>query len=463
MERPLAGSLDRLTVRSQLLAGNPLGDPPDRALYVYRPPVSAGAGEPLPSVYMLQGFGGRLEEWLVPSSSGTTTIEQRDAMFSAEESPPALIVFVDASTSWGGAQFLNSSSTGRYLDYLCDEVVPFIDARYPTLSGREHRGVSGKSSGGYGAMALSMLRPELFGALASHAGDALFECCYQPVFPVAARLLRTQFCGSWEAFEARAQEADFDWKQSAALFAAYGTACAYTPDPNRPGKALIPFDDVGRPIEEVWARWLALDPVRMAANHADALGSMRKIYLDAGLQDELFWISARRPCRANSLALGSRTHLSCSRATTTASMNACPLRSPNWCSPSNNPAPYLSPIPQINAETGFTDAGHCRNDRRGAALESLSRASTTRLRLKSGATGRSSGSRARACTTARTPPSDHIAARAGNLRRGRRGPHQPLLAGSSQGRRSRHALCESRTTKGSVLRTRRSRSSAACR
>jgi hypothetical protein len=46
-------------------------------------------------------------------------------MFSAEESPPALIVFVDASTSWGGSQFLNSSSTGRYLDYLCDEVVPF--------------------------------------------------------------------------------------------------------------------------------------------------------------------------------------------------------------------------------------------------------------------------------------------------------------------------------------------------
>ena len=121
-------------------------------------------------------------------------------------------------------QFLNSTSTGRYLDFVCDEVVPFIDARYPTLSAREHRGVSGKSSGGYGAMVLSMLRPEVFGALASHAGDALFECCYQPLFPVAARLLRTQFHGSWEVFEARAQEADFDWKQSAALFAAYGTA-----------------------------------------------------------------------------------------------------------------------------------------------------------------------------------------------------------------------------------------------
>jgi hypothetical protein len=67
------------------------------------------------------------------------------------------------------------------------------------------------------------------------------------------------------------------------LFAAYGAACAYTPDPNRPGKALIPFDDVGRPIEEIWSRWLALDPVRMAAKHAETLASMRAIYLDAGL------------------------------------------------------------------------------------------------------------------------------------------------------------------------------------
>jgi S-formylglutathione hydrolase FrmB len=209
-------------------------------------------------------------------------------MFSAEKSPGALIVFVDASTSWGGSQFLNSTSTGRYLDYVCDEVVPFIDARYPTLSTREHRGVSGKSSGGYGATVLSMLRPDIFGAFASHAGDALFECCYQPLFPVAARLLRTQFHGSWEAFEARAHEPSFDWTQSAALFAAYGTACAYTPDPDRPGKALIPFDEVGKPIEEIWTRWLDLDPVRMAAQHAEALASMRKIYLDAGLQDEFF-------------------------------------------------------------------------------------------------------------------------------------------------------------------------------
>ena len=36
----------------------------------------------------------------------------------------------------------------------------------------------------------------------------------------------------------------------------------------------------------MWERWLELDPVRMAPRHADALRSMRRVYLDAGKSDE---------------------------------------------------------------------------------------------------------------------------------------------------------------------------------
>jgi S-formylglutathione hydrolase FrmB len=281
-----------LVVRSDVLADNPLGDPSHRPLYVYRPPGVAAAPRArarLPTIYMLQGFGGRIEEWLAPDSDDLTTVERLDSMFAGGEAAPAVIVFVDAWTSRGGSQFLNSTSTGRYLDYVCDEVVPFVDGRYPTLAARQHRGVSGKSSGGYGALALSMLGPDVFGALASHAGDALFESCYRPLFPAAARMLRDEFGGSWEAFEQRIEEPGFDWRECPVLFAAYGTACAYTPDPERPGKALIPFDSLtGRPIDDLWQRWLSLDPVRMAAQHVEALAGMRRIYLDAGRQDEFF-------------------------------------------------------------------------------------------------------------------------------------------------------------------------------
>ena len=72
------------------------------------------------------------------------------------------------------------------------------------------------------------------------------------------------------------------------LLEAYGYAACYSPDPLNPGRALLPFDAHGRLIEDVWAQWLAWDPVRMAPAHADALRSMRRIYLDAGRSDEYF-------------------------------------------------------------------------------------------------------------------------------------------------------------------------------
>jgi S-formylglutathione hydrolase FrmB len=199
-------------------------------------------------------------------------------------------VFVDAWTSRGGSQFLNSSSTGRYMDYLCDEVITFVDERYPTPPARESRGLTGGSSGGYGAMVVPMLRPDAFAGLASIAGDALFECSYQRGFPVVARKLRDHFEGSYEVFFGRLAEADrFDWSRFGEPLEMYGYASAYSPDPDRPGKALLPFElATGRLVEDVWARWLELDPVRMAARRADALRSMRLIYLDAGRGDEYF-------------------------------------------------------------------------------------------------------------------------------------------------------------------------------
>jgi S-formylglutathione hydrolase FrmB len=239
---------------------------------------------------MIQGYSGQLDLWLARVPFEPTIIERLDRMFASDECPPAVIVFVDAWTSLGGSQFINSSATGRYMDYLCDEVVAFVDARYPTLRSRDHRGLAGKSSGGYGAMVVSMCRPDVFGAFASHAGDALFECCYLPEFPVVARALRDHFEGSYEVFLERLREADhFDWSQLGAPLSAYAMAAAYTPDPDNPAKPVLPFEiETGRLIEEVWRRWLRWDPVRMAPRHAEALRSMRRIYLDAGKSDEYF-------------------------------------------------------------------------------------------------------------------------------------------------------------------------------
>lgn len=289
--RELRGRLDELVVESEVLAGNPLGDPTRRPLLVYcAPGVASGQTDAVASVYVIQGYSGQVDMWLGRSAFEPTVIERIDAMFAAGQCPPAVVVFVDAWTSLGGSQFLNSTATGRYLDYLCDEVVALVDARYPTAAHRDRRGLAGKSSGGYGALVVTMLRPDVFGGLASHAGDALFECCYLPEFPKIARTLRDHYDGCIDALLDAVRAADsFDWERHGAAFSMYAYAAAYTPDPARPGRALLPFDTAtGRLIPELWERWLALDPVRMAPAHAQALRSMRRIYLDAGRSDEWF-------------------------------------------------------------------------------------------------------------------------------------------------------------------------------
>ena len=292
-QRSLRGSFDQLVVESELLASNPLGDPARRPLYVYRSPgVRAGSASDVPSVYVLQGFTGQLDMWLSRSAFEPTIVERLDAMFAGERPPAsdAVIVFVDAWTSLGGSQFVNSSAIGDYSDYICDEVVPFIDANYPTVAEPQRRGVAGKSSGGYGAMVLAMRRPDVFGGLVSHSGDALFEACYLPDVHKAVRALRDHFDGSletfWQRFAARER---FDFERFGAIINIHAMACAYSPDPEHPSRPLLPFDlSSGRLIPEVWERWLEHDPVRMVQGHAQALARMRHIHIEAGRGDEFF-------------------------------------------------------------------------------------------------------------------------------------------------------------------------------
>ncbi len=288
-DRPLRGRLEKLVVESEVLARNPLGDPARRPLYVYVPPGINEEGE-YASIYVIQGMTGQLDMWLNRNAFEPTVIERVDELFAAGECPPAIIVFVDAWTSYGGSQFINSASTGRYMDYLCDEVVSFVDSRYPSAPSREHRGLTGKSSGGYGAMVVPMLRPDVFGGLASHAGDALFEACYLPDFPKTARILRDRFEGSWEVFFERFKSAEtLDFELHGAPLNSYAMGACYSPDEKNPGKALLPFEvETGRLVEEIWERWLAWDPVRMAPEHGEALASMKRIYLDAGKSDEYY-------------------------------------------------------------------------------------------------------------------------------------------------------------------------------
>ena len=137
-------------------------------------------------------------------------------------------------------------------------------------------------------MVTPMLRPDLFGGLATHAGDALFEACYLPEMRACARALRDHYEGSWEKFwEDFRMRTAFTKETDAELVNEYAMAACYSADEY--GTIHLPFDPAtGELIADVWQRWLAWDPVRMVPRHADALRSMKAIYIDAGTKDEYF-------------------------------------------------------------------------------------------------------------------------------------------------------------------------------
>jgi len=287
-QKDMAGRIDHHTLFASSLAGNPLDDPAERPLWVYVPPgYDDDLDRRYPSVYVLQGYSGNLAMWDNRSAFRLTFPEMVDELFAAESAPPCIVVFVDAWTTYGGSQFVDSPGTGRYHSYLCDDVVRFIDARYRTLEAARHRGLQGKSSGGFGAMITAMLRPDLFGGMASHAGDALYEYCYIPEFAKAVRHLR-DYDGSieawWKDFRSRVA---FTKPGDDTLLMMLGVAACFSAEED--GTPVLPFDPVnGRLRPEVWQRWLEWDPVRMVPGHAEALRSLRAVWLDGGKSDEWY-------------------------------------------------------------------------------------------------------------------------------------------------------------------------------
>jgi hypothetical protein len=299
------GKLHEHAIDSEALTGNPLGDPHLRPVWVYTPPgYEDDTSRRYPTVYLIQGLTGQIDMWRARKPFRHSVPELLDELFATRNQASALVVYVDCWTSLGGSQYLDSPGTGRYLTYLCDEIIPWVDATYRTLPDAAHRAITGKSSGGYGAMVLPMLRPDRFGALATHAGDALFEACYLPEFGEAARVLRDRYDGSYDRFWA-----DFRGRPGVVrpgdliLLNEWCMAACYSTDAD--GTVRLPFAPAtGRLLPDVWERWLAHDPVRMVAGHADALRALRGIWIDAGRDDEWYLDLGAEAFRLELAAIG---------------------------------------------------------------------------------------------------------------------------------------------------------------
>jgi enterochelin esterase family protein len=271
---------------SRVLRGNALGDPADREIWVYLPPGYEESGLSYPVLWCLVGFTGT-GAMIVAGNRWAPGLAERLDRLIAGGCPPVIVAFPDCFTRVGGSQYLNSAATGRYEDYVCDELVPFVDANLRTLPRRDARGVFGKSSGGYGTLSLAMRRPGLFAAAACHSGDLLFEYCYVPDFArCAARIAKAGSLEKWfEEFESTEKKKSADF----AAINAIGMAACYSPASGEPLGLALPFDlETGAMRDEVWRRWKENDPVEMVrrSDCAEALRGLKLLYLDCGSDDE---------------------------------------------------------------------------------------------------------------------------------------------------------------------------------
>jgi pimeloyl-ACP methyl ester carboxylesterase len=283
---PLAGTVEVHRLESRVLKENPWGDPTERDLPVYVPPSGETRGAPL--LVLLSGYTGTGWHYFQRGTFLNDSLLGRlDRLVRTKALPEAVMVAPNCITSLGGSQYLNSTATGRYEDYVVQELVPWVRQRYGTGA----TAVLGTSSGGYGAMVLGLRHPDVFSAIATDAGDAYFEYCYPPDFPTAFRELRA--AGGPEAFLQEMFRAPLPGfgpshpKAKAISTLAY--ASCFSPIESEPGRFDIPFDlETGALRDEVWSRWLAWDPVRMVAEapYADAARRLATLYVCAGRKDE---------------------------------------------------------------------------------------------------------------------------------------------------------------------------------
>lgn len=121
-------------------------------------PDGASEHHPAPLLLLLHGYGGDAFSWL-KIKTGLPALVDRTGI---------ALLCPDGGQSW----YMDSpvDTTSRYESFLVGELIPYADAHLPVARDARHRAVAGLSMGGFGAMRLGLLHPDLFGAAGSMSG-----------------------------------------------------------------------------------------------------------------------------------------------------------------------------------------------------------------------------------------------------------------------------------------------------
>lgn len=270
-----AAQMQIMQWESAVLKDNPLHDPALRSIAIFQP-AQASSGKRLPVVYYLPGYGSSPDGFISESNVWIHFTQRL-----ADEVTPLVLVVVDGRTRWGGSQYLNSTAQGNYEDYVCDEVVRVVEARFPIETNGVRRIIAGHSSGGFGALRLGIARKKFFDAVVALSPDS--------DFPVS-HLCRVQMAGVSNAPTTEINQlasGELPQPKNGDLTYAVGLSAAYAPRGKLyPGQFDWIYDSNGVFREGIWQRWLNNDPLTIVRQEPQAFSSSQAVYLDGAAHDE---------------------------------------------------------------------------------------------------------------------------------------------------------------------------------
>ncbi|NQZ18166.1 MAG: hypothetical protein HRT44_02750, partial [Bdellovibrionales bacterium] len=171
-----------LKINSRVLKDNPLGDSHERQNYVM---VPIGKVKAWPVIFHLSGYFSTGFQSFYIKTLSDNFVQKIDEKTKAGDFPKAIHVFVEATTFWGGSQFINSAGCGKYSDYILKELVTGLKKQFPVSDKPKDWCVMGASSGGYGALHM-ISQSDQFGLACAIAPDSYFQASLLPEILTAA-------------------------------------------------------------------------------------------------------------------------------------------------------------------------------------------------------------------------------------------------------------------------------------
>lgn len=133
-----------------------------RKLLVYTPP-GYSPDKRYPVLYLLHGIGGTEREWADNGAPGAIL----DNLYADGKLVPMIVVMpngrAQANDRAEGNVYATAPAFAEFDKDLFGSVIPFVDARYPTLADRDHRALAGLSMGGGQSLDFGLAHPETFG------------------------------------------------------------------------------------------------------------------------------------------------------------------------------------------------------------------------------------------------------------------------------------------------------------